>query len=193
MRHLTDDQLLDAAEGTLQGTAAAHLALCGSCEREVASLRATLSAAVDVGVPEPSPLFWDQLSRRVREAVADEDVPRRGLRWPLPWRIAIPVVVAAMALMTVLPTWWFASREQVLVDEMIQPPDVDVMADVVPASNGSLDVLGELASDLDWETAAEVGLPTHAGTINRLVVELTEDEREELARLLREELGQSGV
>jgi hypothetical protein len=73
MRHLSEAELVDVAEGTdLQG-ASAHLAACDDCRGQVATLRAMMSAARDVTVPEPSPLFWEHLSARVREQVASLD------------------------------------------------------------------------------------------------------------------------
>ena len=35
-------------------------------------LRGAIEAAAEVSVPEPSPLFWNHLSERVRTAVAEE-------------------------------------------------------------------------------------------------------------------------
>src|SRR5262252_163483 len=69
MTHLTADELVDIAEGTRPESAASHLAACAACRAVLAELRATMSAITDADVPEPSPLFWDHLSRRVHEAI----------------------------------------------------------------------------------------------------------------------------
>ena len=37
-----------------------------------------MSTAAQAEVPEPSPLFWDHFSARVRDAVAAEGAPRRA-------------------------------------------------------------------------------------------------------------------
>ena len=78
--HLTPEELIDFAEGTRAEAAAPHLQSCEVCRHHIVALRATMSAAADVDVPEPSPLFWDHLSQRVHEAVAAEEAP--GARFP---------------------------------------------------------------------------------------------------------------
>ena len=70
--HLQPDELVDLAEGTQAEASRPHLAACEACRRRLADLKAMMSAAVDVGVPEPSPLFWDHFSNRVHDAVAAE-------------------------------------------------------------------------------------------------------------------------
>jgi len=77
--HLRPDELIDLAEGTRAESSAAHLAECAVCRLQVAELKAMMSAAADVDVPEPSPLFWDHFSARVHAAVADE-TPRPSRR-----------------------------------------------------------------------------------------------------------------
>src|SRR5882757_4935551 len=80
MTHLTPEQFVDVADGTAPESSLPHLSGCDACRRQLAEMRASLSemsAGADrVDVPEPSPLFWDHLSSRVREAVA-EDAARR--------------------------------------------------------------------------------------------------------------------
>src|SRR5438105_826932 len=73
--HLTPEELIDLAEGARAEAAVPHLQACEICRHQIVTLRATMAAAADVDVPEPSPLFWDHLSQRVREAVAAEDAP----------------------------------------------------------------------------------------------------------------------
>jgi hypothetical protein len=73
MRHLKADDLLDLAEGTRPESSAPHLASCESCRRLVADLRTVIGVAVDVEIPDPSPLFWQHLSARVREAVSHHE------------------------------------------------------------------------------------------------------------------------
>jgi hypothetical protein len=74
--HLQPDDLVDLAEGTRPEASAPHLASCAECRRQLADMRAMMSAAADVDVPEPSPLFWDHLSARVSESVSGEGAPR---------------------------------------------------------------------------------------------------------------------
>src|SRR6185436_3564787 len=83
VRHLKDEELVDIAEGTRPESSAPHLGGCDSCRTQLHELRAMMSAAQEVDVPEPSPLFWDHLSSRVHEAVAADGEPRRA--WLTTW------------------------------------------------------------------------------------------------------------
>ena len=194
MSHLAQEQLLDAAEGTMPDAVAAHLRGCERCQRELVGLKTALAAAAEVDVPEPSPLFWGHLSARVREAMQAE-APAR-VEWWRTWRVALPAAIAAGLALFV---YWQPANQEVtpegialadlaIVEELATP---DPLA--VPIDDSVIDVLSVLAADMDWDVAGEVGLPIRAGTIDRLVFELNEDEREELGRLLREELGTNGV
>src|SRR5215471_16146260 len=111
MGHLHPNELIDLAEGTRPQSAAPHLLACESCRRQLAEARALIAAAATVEVPEPSPLFWDHLSARVREAVLTEGAPRRIPPFTLwidlrSWsRLVVPVsvgVVAALVMAAVL-------------------------------------------------------------------------------------------
>ena len=57
--HVKPDELVDIAEGTRAESSAPHLATCDDCRRQLADVRTMMSAAAEVEVPEPSPLFWD--------------------------------------------------------------------------------------------------------------------------------------
>ena len=82
MTHLTSEQLVEAAEGILPAERARHLEQCGTCRTNVETLQAVLSDVGDTSiVPEPSPLFWEHFSRRVREATATERVPAPERWW----------------------------------------------------------------------------------------------------------------
>ncbi|MCC7177846.1 MAG: hypothetical protein IT177_05580 [Acidobacteria bacterium] len=70
MKHLTPDELIDAAEGTLDVERQHHVDTCEACRGEAEALRALLREATGMRLPEPSPLFWDHFSARVRAAVA---------------------------------------------------------------------------------------------------------------------------
>src|SRR5438045_2196212 len=77
MRHLSADTLVDLAEGSRLESAEPHLRECDECRRQVTKLRGVLMAVGQVSVPEPSPLFWDHFTERVRRAVTQEALPRR--------------------------------------------------------------------------------------------------------------------
>src|SRR6266851_8000309 len=76
--HLNADELVDLAEGARPESSAPHLAACPQCRAQLDDLRAMMSAAAGVDVPEPSPLFWDHFSQRVHDAIAAEDANARG-------------------------------------------------------------------------------------------------------------------
>src|SRR5258708_2032891 len=80
--HLEPAALVDIADGILseaeRGRVEGHLASCAVCRQQLADLRATAASVAAVDVPEPSPLFWDHLSRRVRDAVSAEAAEARS-------------------------------------------------------------------------------------------------------------------
>src|SRR5262245_40928386 len=82
MSHLTPEELIDLVEGTEAGdpidrsVLTGHLASCVECRRQFEEARGMLAVAAETPVEEPSPLFWDHLSSRVREAVAAESATR---------------------------------------------------------------------------------------------------------------------
>ena len=102
MNHLTSDELIDAVEGTLEPSRLEHLKVCAACAREVAELASVLQEARTVEMPEPSPLFWDHLTRRVRTAVAAEPLPSSGWRDLLKWPVMVPIAAMAVAC----SRWW---------------------------------------------------------------------------------------
>jgi hypothetical protein len=100
MSHLTADELVDAAEGTLSPARLAHVSECQICRGEAERLGMALRAATEADIPEPSPLFWQQLSARVHHAIAAEDAT--PLPWApawLRWRVLAPI--AALALIVI--------------------------------------------------------------------------------------------
>src|SRR5260221_10675904 len=104
MGHLTTGELVDLAEGLRDDRAMSHLAGCDVCRRQLTDLRAMISVGDldDLGdVPEPSPLFWDHLSARVRDGMRNERVPGRAsflLFWP---RIAVAALAFAVVVAVV--------------------------------------------------------------------------------------------
>ena len=72
MMHSERDTLVDLAKARA-GTASRTVS-AASCRRQVAELRDVLTSGCAAStVPEPSPLFWEHLSERVRRDVAAGD------------------------------------------------------------------------------------------------------------------------
>ena len=188
MAHLTSAEFIDLAEGVRDAASAPHLAECDRCRRELAEAREMLIAATDSDVPEPSPLFWDRLSARVREAVAAEPEARSAAffnSWSM--RAAAGVAVSAAIAVALVSSIGHRTPEQ--------HPALDVVQDADPAAllghgdDPSFDLVADFSRTLDWDDLREqlVG----AGKIDASVGELDGAERRELGRLLKEELARA--
>jgi hypothetical protein len=81
--HLTPEELIDSRERQLPPARQAHADTCAVCRAELAHLDEVLLDVAAVDVPEPSPLFWDHLSTRIRDRVAHEPPPSAGRDHPL--------------------------------------------------------------------------------------------------------------
>ena len=207
MRHLTHDELLDAAESPhVPPRCARHLDECATCRNEVESLRAVLARAADDGVPEPSPLFWDHFSARVSQAVRDQasspETPSwiARLRHPLtPWATA-----GAALLLIILAVVWRATLHapspigpqptpSVVASTAKVCADLPAAAADNPDSDARWAVVRVAAEDLAWEDVRDAGITATPGAAEGVALELTADERSELARLLDREMKRKGV
>jgi hypothetical protein len=186
MQHLTAEQLIDAIDGAHTPMADAHLQSCDVCRLQVAELRAVRDAAAAGGdVPEPSPLFWDHLSARVHEAVAAEGGARvawwRPSAWPALMIPAAAALVIAFGLASVLTLRLTPNRVAPQ-----QAPAEAIAATPPAADDASLNLVADLASQMDWESASQLGVALHAGAADEAIGDLSPAERRELERLLRE-------
>jgi hypothetical protein len=193
--HLTPEELLDLAEGTRPLTSAPHLTTCETCRHQLDELRDVM-ATVHVDVPEPSPLFWEHLSTRVRDAVAAEAVPARWgfgfgrLSWSLAaaMSVAVVVIAASLTMRTRATPTYLPSADTHVSPAVADVPGGDV-GSAPTSEDASFLLLGDLAGSLDWESAAEAGIGMEVGTADSAVTELNNGERTELQRLLREAMG----
>jgi hypothetical protein len=179
MTHLTPDELIDAMEGVLTPDRQSHLATCEECRRQLDELAGVLQEAKQVGVPEPSPLFWNHFSQRVRVAIDQEPAP--GGHWPswLRWQVLLPLGAAAMlilGLMMTMPIEQLPTGESIAYDAAPSEP--------VGESWGAIE---DLVGHLDIETASAAGV-IEPGVAELAVLELTAEEQQELTRLLQAEL-----
>jgi hypothetical protein len=202
MRHLTEEQFIDLAEGVVAESTAPHLQGCGRCRQQLSELRTAMAVVADVQLPEPSPLFWDHLSSRVHTAVAAEgasgprswrDRPRAGSTDIVAWLRRRPVWIGgAAALIATVSMLMPANRPRPSVVPHAPPIATAVVADGPEdgplVDDASFSLMAELAADFDWDAAREAGLTTHVGVDGDAVNQLTEGERRELRELLQGEL-----
>ncbi len=184
MTHLTSDQLVEAAEGTLPMERARHLEQCESCRGSVTEMRALLADLGDPSaVPEPSPLFWEHLSRRVHDATAVEPLPARAAWWQGLWRPAAALATVAGAIALGL----------LIRGGTVRPPVSPVVSETIasttePAvSDDTVDVVSAVVGDLSFDELREADLVPSRGIVDQAVSSLTEAQQRELMRLVREE------
>jgi hypothetical protein len=193
MSHLSPATFIDLIEGAVGEGAVPHLAECATCRQQLADMRETWRAARDVEVPEPSPLFWAHLSERVRSAVEAEPSPATTWRFARNWHLAgaIGIIAAVLAIAVGLR---LAPQQSGAIETSLVPSQTSVaLPNGLPpmeplTEDPSLTFVADLASNIDWDRAEEFGLPAH-GDAERVVVEMNDEERAELRRLLNEALG----
>jgi hypothetical protein len=207
MAHLTADQFVDLADSVLAEIDMPHLASCADCRRQLADLRAMMTEAADVEAPEPSPLYWNQLSRRVSEAVAEDATRRRAwherLLQPRIWVAALAGAAAIFVVvqLRVAP----APVEPLTIPIPSTPLPVAGERAALPTPGPSLPPLGRandpqlgLVADygvaFGWdEMRDEVALGVPGASSDAVLDSLTVDEQRELQRLLADEMTQPAV
>jgi hypothetical protein len=96
MTHLTDEQLTDYLSGASLPAIDNHLAACGVCRQEIASMRASFQ------VFHHASMEW---SERIRNAPGSRPSMRRGAtswNWAAVWAVACVAVIVAVLLFGVL-------------------------------------------------------------------------------------------
>jgi hypothetical protein len=198
--HLTPEELIDLAEGARAGAAEPHLQSCEDCRHQIDALRKVMSAVADApGTPgidvEPSPLFWDHLSQRVREAIAAEEEPvSRFAGWrgwtavPGSWQAWAMAGVAAAVVLSIYVT---APRTLTPSDGAGAGAASAALEPFGAADDPSLALFADLTEQMDPQLITEIGWSSHLGAVDEVVASLTDDERLELQRLLNEELAKS--
>jgi len=188
--HLSIEEFVDAIDGALPGDRRAHLQNCEACRREMAEL-GVLAKDVEASavVPEPSPLFWDHFSRRVKEATATTAVPSHGW-WPA-WR---PIVAfGAMLVVAITTVVWRGAETDVRRTATTTSgilATAEPMTDDLMAPDESLDFMVNLASNLSFEELQDVAQPT-ADVTAAALDQLTPAQRARLARLIAAQMGGS--
>ena len=197
MTHVKPEQFIDLAEGTLPESAVPHLAACDACRRQLADVRAMMSEASGVDAPEPSPLFWDHLSARVREAVAEETAqPRTWRERLLQPLVLVPSLSAALvvALFAMLlpraPVTTPIPSTLLPVDVTATLPTVAPLAPFGAADDPQLRIVAAVATTVDWDEMMDEVATANTGTSDAVAAALTVDEQRELQRLLTQEVAQ---
>lgn len=171
--HASRERLLALAEAGPGPIDDAHVAGCERCRREVAALRGTLQEMRAAEVPEPSPLFWEHMSRRIRSVTTEAPEPVRSQ----PWRRAGAWAPAwgTLALLLLVIAW------RVGYEANPRPvPGGAPVATVEP----TWEMVWELASTLsDEDVRLVVGAPPEDTVHN-----LTATERDAFVRLLDADL-----
>ena len=194
MRHLKDEELIDIAEGTRPESSAPHLDGCHSCRAQLHELRAMMSAAQEVAIPEPSPLFWDHLSSRVREAVAADGEPRE-FDVPLWRRLLMPLSAVAVAVLLIAVSVTLRAPSPLSAPPGMAVADaapIELLRDISSDEDVSLTLVASLTDRVDLDTVREAGLATR-GSAEDAITHMSESELRELGRLLKEELARPGA
>lgn len=198
MKHLSNDDLLAAVED--QTTHVEHLEVCDACRARVQELRGILSEARGVEIPEPSPLFWDHFSERVRVSVAEEPQEhswwhRWGWAWPAGLLAALAVAIIAVAI-TRSPDGSAGPESMAVAVRGAGAPgsNIDAPGSELPSLAPSADdpswvFMTDLAGDLNWDDVSAAGLVARPGSAERALDNLSAAERDAVIGVLQQELG----
>ena len=202
MRHCAPDELIDVIEGLRDERSLPHLGACASCRDELRTAREALAAVQAVPAPEPPPFAMEQLSARVRTALAAETTPRRAGGWRVAPLGAFAALAAAVLLAVVLWPSQAPAPAQMSRDAAASPPTVPlapagpaVVAAVGPDDPSIVwmmelaDGLADRLNDDSWALADGLSIGATDGAVDAL----SADELQELARLIREAMGSSGA
>jgi len=196
MGHLRADEFVDIAEGTRAESSSAHLASCEACRGLLADARAAMAAAADADVPEPSPLFWNHFSQRVREAVANDASRARGWRTVLhdvSWRraalplggLAAAVLIAFALAKTLAPAPHGAASPAAGTSVAAPDGTIDAAGDASIDADPLLAIVASLASAMEFDAGAVL---EDSATAEHAVAHLTDDELREMQRMLQNAL-----
>jgi hypothetical protein len=201
MKHLSRTEFVDLLDSFASPPEerVRHVETCAECRAQLDALRDTATAARADGDAEPSPLFWNHFAARVAAAVRDEPVPSRTVPW-----LRAPILtwgtIASIAMLLVVGAVWRTTLHAPSPAQPIASGDraPDIALSAPPASDDADDdeawaVVRAVAVDLNWDEVHAAGISAHPGDVENVALELTADERVELARLLDEDLKRNGA
>jgi hypothetical protein len=200
MKHFSPSEFVDFAEGTLAPARAAHADSCDDCRAQGALVRDAMRATAAPEIPEPSPLFWEHFSARVREGVAAE-ASHTAWSW-LGGRESMRLAAGIAIVVALVSTAWIV-RDAQGPRTPVPPAQEQAAATPLTGQNGDVDagldagnaevwaVLTAAASDMAIEEARAAGMKPHPAAVDRAVQHMTTAELTELGRLLQSELKRS--
>ena len=200
MKHLSPQEFIDLGDGALAPDRVAHVEGCAQCRAHGEALSVVMREARAVHAPEPSPLFWDHLSTRVRDAVATDSDGRAeasaAMPWWRAWSVGRLAVVTAMTLVLAGGIGVWVLRGPGPLDENAVVAGDPAVGMSRPVGVGSADAGDEpewtlllaMADAVEWADADTDGWAVDRQTVEGAVFEMSADERRELARLLEGEL-----
>ena len=190
--HLSPEEFVDAAEGTRLEASLPHLAECDRCRRELADLRRTMAVAVDADVPEPSPLFWENLSARIGERIDAGSSASWWQAWVRP-RVLVPLSAAALLVLIV------ALSSQSRNARVTAPVAPAPTAAVEPANDSGdleadplLTLVSDLSANMDLDSVSAAGF-ADPDSSEHAVTHMNADELTALKQLLQAEMTRSGA
>ena len=185
MKHLSTAEFVDEVEGRLPEARRTHLGACGACAAQAAVLREAIGVAQQADIPEPSPLFWEHMSGRIADAVRGT-TPEPQAWWRHPaWAIACSVVLVAAVLIG-------------LRDARVPPPARTASPSALAPAAASIgedpawNLLTDVASTMEQENPDASPVQVRPSEVDRAVTDLSAAERQELRRLLENEMKGSG-
>jgi hypothetical protein len=189
MTHLSPADFVDLLDGSAAASRWGHLKACAACQQQFEALQDTADLAASVEVPEPPPFFWDYFSERVRTGTAGIGGPAPfATRW---WRVLAPSALVAAALLVVVlvprggPESTVSSVGPVQRAPILSAPS---HGDDDYAEDPHWQLVSSLSSSTAWDEAPETTLGMQSGVGDRALVALADDERGELAVLLKTQL-----
>lgn len=210
MTHLNDTEFVVLLEGQLPEARARHAQDCAECRTQADVLRRTLADVMtDAAPPDPSPLFWDHFAARVADAVRDEQPAPSPLDWlrrpAVTWALAASVALLLMVLIAwratlhapapgSTPSQMAASTSPANagIAAHAGPPELAAGTDDLELDEAWA-VVRAAAEGFAWDDAHEAGISARPGSAERVALELSGDERVELARLIEGALKRSGA
>jgi hypothetical protein len=208
MSHLRESEFVDLLDDLLPGRRRQHVDTCAACAEKADALRGTLGRVAAVDVPEPSPLFWDHFSARVRDGVKDATpsgaspyagwLYGEGLRWAVAGVLVAVLVVAGMwrsgrPLVTEAPAPSIAEKASASSDPSTGIDAHEGLDTTSVDADAGWDLVRAVADEVRWDDGVAASLGAGPGTVDRAVLSLKGEERAELVRLLEAETKRPGA